>query len=287
MSPGRTRMASLSSPQASRAWSTAWPVPRRSRCSTKVASASRPTAARTSSAPRPTTTITRAPRARAGIDRIVDERPAAELVKRLGAPGAHAGRLAGGENDGSELVHGARTSSTRHASACPSPTCPEWRALRSMPGTRSTRADCEDETGSPQFCWEEETKTRSALPSPGWTKASPAAWSATPPSSETRRSRSGSAWRARARPAIGLVAEERMADRRQVDPNLVGAARSRAGTRRRRSRRSARAPGTGSPRACPSRAAPRPCARASAGRARSADRSRRAGARGSPWTRQR
>ena len=55
------------------------------------------------------------------IDRIVDERPTADLVKRLGTPGAHAGRLAGSENDDSELVHGGQTSSTRHAIACPSP----------------------------------------------------------------------------------------------------------------------------------------------------------------------
>ena len=101
------------------------------------------------------------------IDRIVDERPAAELVKRLGTPGAHAGRLAGSENDGSELVHGGQTSSTRHARACPSPTCPEWRALRGVPGALVNPIDCEDDTGPPQFCREEETKTRRALPSPG------------------------------------------------------------------------------------------------------------------------
>jgi hypothetical protein len=59
------------------------------------------------------------------IDRIVDERPTADLVKGLRAPGAHAGRLAGSKDDGSELVHGAQTSSTPHARACRSPTCPE------------------------------------------------------------------------------------------------------------------------------------------------------------------
>ena len=43
-----------------------------------------------------------------GTDRIVDERSTAELVKGLGVPGAHAGRLAGSENDGGELAHGTR-----------------------------------------------------------------------------------------------------------------------------------------------------------------------------------
>ena len=50
--------------QAERAWSTAWPVPRRSACSTYVRSGAVPTVARTSSAARPTTRTTRAPSAR-------------------------------------------------------------------------------------------------------------------------------------------------------------------------------------------------------------------------------
>ena len=175
--------------------------PRRSRCSTKVASASRLTAARTSSAPRPTTTITRAPRARATLDRIVDERPTAELVKRLGTPGAHAGRLAGSENDRGELVHGGQTSSTRHARACPRPPVRNGAHLGTCPAHSSSRRDCEDDTGPPQFCREEETKTSQGSPVAGWTKARPAAWSATPPSPDTRARRSGSAWRSRARPA--------------------------------------------------------------------------------------
>ncbi len=51
------------SPHATWAWSTAWPVPSRSFCSTNVAPVSGATAARTSSAARPTTTTSRAPMA--------------------------------------------------------------------------------------------------------------------------------------------------------------------------------------------------------------------------------
>ena len=86
---------------AARVCITAWPVPRRSVCSTKVARPAK--ASRTRSLSRPTTTTSRSGAERLGdLDRVGEHRPAAELVEHLREPRLHPLALAGGQDHDGE-----------------------------------------------------------------------------------------------------------------------------------------------------------------------------------------
>ena len=101
-SPGSTRTASSASICPAAAW-TAPPVPSGSGCTTRVT----PSGSLPSSGWRPSRRPRRGRRRpQRGGDRPADERAPAERVQHLRKLGAHAGALAGGEDDGGEGGHG-------------------------------------------------------------------------------------------------------------------------------------------------------------------------------------